>query len=125
MNKQTIGKCYQLTINSVEATPFEHIKVISEFSDVFPDELPGMSHEHKVEFAIKLIPSVALISKRAYRVSRAELVELKKQFDELLEKGYIRTSTSPWIALLLFVDKKDNTKRMCRLSSLESCYNQE
>jgi hypothetical protein len=46
-------------------------------------------------------------------VSRPELVELKKQIDELLEKGYIRPSTSPWVALVLFVEKKDGTKRMC------------
>jgi hypothetical protein len=46
-------------------------------------------------------------------VSRPELVELKKQIDELLEKGYIRPSTSPWAAQVLFVEKKDGTKRMC------------
>jgi hypothetical protein len=54
-----------------------------------------MPPERKVEFAIELIPGTAPISKRAYRVSRPELVELKKQIDELLEKGYIRPSTSP------------------------------
>jgi hypothetical protein len=53
------------------------------------------------------------ISKRAYRVSGPELVELKKQIDELLEKGYIRPSTSPWAAPMLFVEKKDGTKMMC------------
>ena len=53
------------------------------------------------------------ISKRAYRVSGPELVELKKQIDELSEKGYIRPSTSPWAALVLFVEKKDGTRRMC------------
>jgi hypothetical protein len=46
-------------------------------------------------------------------VSRPELVELKKQIDELLEKGYIRPNTSPWVAPMLFVEKKDGTKRMC------------
>ena len=50
---------------------------------------------------------------RAYRVSGPELVELKKQIDELLEKGYIRPSTLPWAAPVLFVEKKDGTKRMC------------
>jgi hypothetical protein len=72
-----------------------------------------MPPKRKVEFAIELIPGTAPISKRAYRVSRPELVELKKQIDELLEKGYIRPSTSPWAALVLFVEKKDCTKRMC------------
>jgi hypothetical protein len=50
---------------------------------------------------------------RSYRVSRPELVELKKQIDELLENGYIITSTSPWVAPVLFVEKKEGTKRMC------------
>jgi hypothetical protein len=86
---------------------------VSEFLDVFPEELPGMPHERKVEFGIELIPSTTPISKRAYKVSRPELVELKKQIDELLEKGYIRPSTSPWAAPMLFVEKKDGVKRMC------------
>jgi hypothetical protein len=72
-----------------------------------------MPPERKVEFAIELILGIAPISKRAYRVFGPELVELKKQIDELLEKGYIRPSTSPWPAPVLFVEKKDGTKRMC------------
>jgi hypothetical protein len=72
-----------------------------------------MPPERKVEFAIELIPSIAPISKRAYRVSGPELVELKKQIDELSEKGYIRPSTLPWAAPVLFVEKKDGPKRMC------------
>ena len=72
-----------------------------------------MPPERKVEFAIELIPGTTRISKRAYRVSGPELVEIKKQIDEMLEKGYIRPSTSPWAAQVLFVEKKDGTKRMC------------
>jgi hypothetical protein len=72
-----------------------------------------MPPERKVEFAIELILGTAPISKRAYRVSGPELVELKKQIDALLEKGYIRPSTSPWAVPVLFVEKKDGTKRMC------------
>jgi hypothetical protein len=82
---------------------------VSDFPDVFPEELTGMPPERKVEFAIELIPGTAPISKRAYRVSGPELVELKKQIDEMLEKGYIRPSTSPWAAPVLFVEKKDGT----------------
>jgi hypothetical protein len=63
--------------------------------------------------ADKLLPGTAPIFKRAYRVSGPELVELKKQIDELLEKGYIRPSTSPWSAPVLFMEKKDGTRRMC------------
>jgi hypothetical protein len=61
----------------------------------------------------QLIPGTAPISRRAYRVFEPELVELKKQIDDLLEKGYIRSSTLPWAAPMLFAEKKDGTKRMC------------
>jgi hypothetical protein len=107
------GSCHQIYVHSEEVNLLEVIRVVSEFPDVFPEELLGMPLERKVEFAIDLIPGTAPISKRAYRVSGLELVELKKQIDELLEKGYIRPSTSPWAALVLFVEKKDGTKRMC------------
>jgi hypothetical protein len=72
-----------------------------------------MPPKRKVEFAIELIPGTTPISMRAYRVSGQELVELKKQIDELLEKCYIRPSTSPWAAPVLFVEKNDGTTRMC------------
>jgi hypothetical protein len=107
------GSCYQMAIDSSEADPLEIIKVVSEFSDVIPKDLPGMPPERKVEFAIELLPRTAPIVKRAYRVSGPELVELNKQIDELSEKGYIRPSTSPWAAPVLFVEMKDGTRRMC------------
>jgi hypothetical protein len=105
--------CHQMAIDSKEADPLETTKVVSEFPDVFPKDLPGMPPERKVEFAIELLPRTAPIFKRAYWVSGPELVELKKQIDELSEKGYIRPSTSPWVAPVLFMEKKDGTKRMC------------
>jgi hypothetical protein len=83
------GSCYQMAIDSSGADPIESIKVVSEFPDVFPKDLPGMPPERKVEFAIELLPGTAPIFKRAYRISGPELVELKKQIDELSEKGYI------------------------------------
>jgi hypothetical protein len=107
------GACHHLSVDDKESNPIEAIRIVSEFPDVFPEELPGMPPERKVEFAIELIPGTSPISKRAYRVSEPELVELKKQIDELLEKGYIRLSTSPWAAPVLFMEKKDDTKRMC------------
>jgi hypothetical protein len=107
------GSCYQMAVDSSEADPLEIIKVVSEFPDLFPKDLPGMPPERKVEFAIELLPGTAPIFKRAYRVSGPELVELKKQIDELSEKGYIWPSTSPWAAPVLFVEKKDGTRRMC------------
>jgi hypothetical protein len=107
------GAYHHISIDGKEANLLEVIRVVSEFPDMFPKDLPGMPPERKVEFAIELEPRTAPISKRAYRVSGQELVELKKQIDELLEKGYIRLSTSPWAALVLFVEKKEGTKRMC------------
>jgi hypothetical protein len=106
------GSCYQMAIDSKEPDSLKIIKVVSEFPDVFPEDLPGLPPERKVEFAIELLPGTAPIFKRAYRVSGPELVELKKQIDELSEKGYIRPSTSPWAAPVLFVEKKDGTRRM-------------
>jgi hypothetical protein len=107
------GGCHQMAIESTDADPLETIKVVSEFLDVFPKDLPGMPPERKVEFAKDLLPGTTPISKRGYRVSGPELVQFKKQIDELSEKGYIRPSTSPWAAPVLFVEKKDGTRRMC------------
>jgi hypothetical protein len=107
------GACHHLSIDGKEANLIEDFRIVSEFPDVFPKELPGMPPKRKVEFAIELIPGTAPISKRAYRVSGPELVEPKKKIDELLEKGYIRPSTSPWATPVLFVEKKDGTKIMC------------
>jgi hypothetical protein len=72
------GSCYQMAIDSSEAEPLEIIKVVFEFPDVFPKDLPGMPPERKVEFAIELLPGTAPIFKRAYRVSGSELVELSR-----------------------------------------------
>jgi hypothetical protein len=77
------GACHQLSVDGKEANPLKAIRVVSKCPDMFPEELPGMPPERKVKFAIELEPSTAPISKRAYRVSRTELVELKKQIDEL------------------------------------------
>jgi hypothetical protein len=84
------GGCHHMAIDSKEADSLETIKVVSEFLDVFPEDLSGMTPEQKVEFAIELLPGTAPISKRAYMVFGPELVELKKQIDQLSEKGYIR-----------------------------------
>jgi hypothetical protein len=85
----------------------ESISVVEEFMDVFPGELPGMPPEREVEFYIDLIPGTAPISKRPYRMAPTELAELKLQITELQQKGYIRPSSSPWGAPVLFVTKKE------------------
>ena len=91
----------------------EEIRVVREYPDVFPDDLPGMPPDRDIEFIIDLVPGTSPISKRPYRMPTNELVELKKQIAELLEKGFIRPSSSPWGAPVLFVEKKDGSQRMC------------
>jgi hypothetical protein len=80
---------------------------------VFPEELSGMPLDRDIEFLIELLPGTPPISKRRYRMPINELVELKKQLAELQAKGFIRPSSSPWGAPVLFVEKKDGTQRMC------------
>jgi hypothetical protein len=91
----------------------DHIKVVREFLDVFLEELPIMPADREVEFVIDLLPRTAPISKRPYRMLVEELKELKKQLIELQESRYIRPSSSPWGAPVLFVQKKGRSKRMC------------
>nr|GFD03182.1 putative reverse transcriptase domain, aspartic peptidase domain protein [Tanacetum cinerariifolium] len=81
--------------------------IVSEFPDVFPDELPGIPPVREVEFNIELIPGAEPISKAPYRMDPVELTELKDQLHKLLERGFIRPSVSPWGAPVLFVKKKD------------------
>jgi hypothetical protein len=101
------------TVNSVEGKALEDIRVVSEFPDVFPEDLPGMPPDRDIEFSIELIPGTAPILKRPYRMDVKDLAELKKQIEELLSKGFIRPSSSPWGAPTLFVDKKDGSRRLC------------
>ncbi|WVZ49674.1 hypothetical protein U9M48_001011 [Paspalum notatum var. saurae] len=86
-----------------------------EFPDVFPDSLPGMPPERDIEFSIELVHGTAPIYKKAYRISGVELLEVKKQIDELLEKGFIRKSTSPWASPALLTEKKDGTLRIINI----------
>jgi hypothetical protein len=94
-------------------SPVERILVVCEYPDVFLDELPGMPPDKDIEFAIELQLGTAPISKRPYRMPPAELAELKKQLQELLDKGFIRPSTSPWGCPAMFVKKKDERLRLC------------
>ncbi|KAL5556669.1 hypothetical protein UlMin_038905 [Ulmus minor] len=91
----------------------EEIAVVREFPDVFPEELPGIPPEREISFEIELLPGSAPVSKAPYRMAPAELKELQIQLQELLDKGFIRPSCSPWGAPVLFVKKKDGTLRMC------------
>jgi hypothetical protein len=91
----------------------EDIHVVREFSDVFPDDLPEMPPERATEFKIELKPSTAPIAKAPYKMSPMEMKDLKIQLEGLLDKGYIRPSTSPWGCSVLFVEKKDKELRLC------------
>jgi hypothetical protein len=100
-------------VNQLEGKSLEHIRIVCEYPHVFPEELLGMPLDRDIEFSIELLPRTTPISKRAYRMDVKDLIELKKQIEELLEKGFIHPSSSPWGALVLFVNKKDGSRRMC------------
>ena len=82
------------------------------YQDVFPEELPGMPLDRDIEFLIELLPGTGPISKRPYRMPANDLEEIKKQIKELLEKGHIQRSSSPWGAPVLLVEKKDKSLSM-------------
>ena len=84
-----------------------------EFPDVFPEDLSGLPPNREIEFSIDLLPGSNPISKAPYRMAPAELRELKTQLQELLDKGFIRPSVSPWGALVLFVKKMDGSMQLC------------
>ncbi len=80
---------------------------------MFPKELLGLPPEREVQFEIEIMPGVDPISITPYRMAPAELKELKVHLQELLDKGFIHPSVSPWGAPILFVKKKDGTLRLC------------
>ena len=84
----------------------DEILVVREFPDAFPDDIAGLPLDREVEFTIDLIPGTEPISIPPYRMAPVELRELKAQLEELLSKGFIRLSISPWGAPVLFVKKK-------------------
>jgi len=83
-----------------------------KFQDVFPIEISELPPHREVDFSIELVTEAAPTSKAPYRMSTPELVELKLQLKEMLYKGYIRPSVSPWGTPVLFL-KKDGTLRLC------------
>jgi hypothetical protein len=91
----------------------EDIPVVCEYPDIFPDDLPGMPPDRDIEFVIELQPGTAPISNRPYRMPPNELAELKIQLQDLLDKGFIHPSASPWGCPALFVKKKDISLRLC------------
>ena len=100
----------ELKKGSIELT---NIPIVKEFPDVFPEELPGLPPIREIEVSIETLPGVNPIAQSPYRMAPIELAELKIQLQELLDKGFIRPSNSPWGAPVLFVKKKDGTFRLC------------
>jgi hypothetical protein len=98
---------------AVVTVQLENIQVVCEYPDVFPNDLSGMPPDRDVEFVIEFQLGTAPISKRPYRMPPKELAELKNQLQELLDKGYIRPSSSPWESPALFVKKNDGSLWMC------------
>ena len=84
-----------------------------QVSDIFPDDLPGLPPNRELEFGIELLLGSTPISIPPYRMAPMELKELKIQLQDLVDKGFIRPSVSPWGAPILFVKKKDETLRLC------------
>jgi hypothetical protein len=97
----------------VEGPKLNEIPVVCEFPEVFPEDLPGLPPDREVEFPIDVIPRSVPISQSPYGMAPKELKELKIQLQELLDKGFIQPSVSPWGAPVLFVKKKDGSLRLC------------
>ncbi|XP_070014367.1 uncharacterized protein [Nicotiana sylvestris] len=96
-----------------EASSIDSVQVVRDFPDVFPADLSGMPSDRDIDFSTDLVPGTQPISIPPYCMALAKLKELKEQLQELLNKGFIRLSVSPWDAPVLFVKKKDGTMRMC------------
>jgi hypothetical protein len=101
------------SVHHTAAQNLKDIHVACKFPDVFLEDLLGMPLDQDVEFIIELQPHTAPISRRPYKMTPKELAELKVQLNELLDKEYIRPSSSPWGCPTLFVKKKDQSLRLC------------
>ena len=110
---QLAGWLTSLTLEDEERPNLDLPRVVCEYVDVFPDELPGLPPQRVADFGIELHPGISPISMTPHRMALVELQELIVQLQELLDKGFIRPSTSPWGAPVLFVKKKNKTLRLC------------
>jgi hypothetical protein len=109
----TKGVANHEKVNQLDASQGSEVPVVNEFPDVFPKELLGMPPDRDIEFVIELKPGTTPISKTPYRMTTPELAELKEHIKELLEKGFIHPSSSPWGAPVISIPKKDSTQRLC------------
>nr|GFC62781.1 putative reverse transcriptase domain-containing protein [Tanacetum cinerariifolium] len=91
----------------------EDVPIVQDFPEVFPEDFSGIPPTRQVEFQIDLIPGTAPVARAPYRLAPSKMKELSDQLKELFDKGFIRPSSSPWGALILFVKKKDGSFQMC------------
>ena len=110
---QLVSWLASLTLEDEVRPDLDLPRVVCEYEDVFPDELPGLPPQRVVDFGIELHHGTSLISMTPHRMAPVELQELRVQLQELLDKGFIRPSTSPWGASVLFAKKKNKTLRLC------------
>nr|GEZ40196.1 retrotransposon protein, putative, Ty3-gypsy subclass [Tanacetum cinerariifolium] len=103
----------QVTEKEPAKKQLQDVPVICNFPEVFPNDLPGLPPPRQIEFKIELILDAAHVAHAPYRLAPSELKELSDQLKELSKKGFIRLSSSPWGAPVLFVKKKDRSFRMC------------
>ncbi|GJU39610.1 putative reverse transcriptase domain-containing protein [Tanacetum coccineum] len=96
-----------------EKKRLEDVPIVRDFPEVFPEDLPGLPPTRQVEFQIDLVPGAAPVARAPYRLAPSEMKELSEQLKELSDKGFIRPSSSPWGAPVLFVKKKDGSFWMC------------
>lgn len=113
MNEGCQAFMVHVTEDKSKERRLEDVPVVSEFPEVFPEDLPGLPPERQVEFQIELVPGAAPVAKAPYRLAPSELKELSEQLKEFSDKGFIRPSSLPWGAPFLFVKKKDGLFRMC------------
>ena len=110
---QLAGRLASLTLKVEERLDLDLPRVLCENVDVFPDELPGLPPQMVVDFGIELHLGTSPISMNPHRMAPVELQELRVQLQELLDKGFIKPSISPWGTPVLFAKKKDKTLRLC------------
>ena len=106
---QLAGWLASLTLEDEERPDLDLPQVVCKYVGVFPDELPGLPPQRVVDFGIELHSATSPISMTPHRMAPVELQELRVKLQELLDKGFIRPSSSPWGAPILFAKKKDKT----------------
>ncbi|KAJ9536576.1 hypothetical protein OSB04_un000225 [Centaurea solstitialis] len=113
LRKECVAFMAHVIDKKAKEKQIQDFPVVREFPEVFPEELPGLPPQRQVEFHIDLVPGAGPIANSPYRLAPSEMQELSNQLQQLLDKGFIRPSSSPWGAPVLFVKKKDGSFRMC------------